>query len=764
MKKKIFTLAFLAILTVAKSQNIASSRWGDLFSYNNVLQIREDNGKLIAATENGIFYYTPASGEITKLSKANGLHEVKISAFDYNPETKTGLVGYANGTLDVIKEDGITYVVDIPLATGYKGDKRINHISITGNQAVISVGYGVSIYNLDRKEFGDTAFFFKSGDYEPSREAVIKDNTVYAATPSGVKKHAIGVTFPIYSSWADVMLGDFKHMDTDGNIVAFASNTQVQYGDGVSFSTIASNFNNIKDIAINAGNITVTNVIENAVNNTFQSNISVYNNGNLSANITKNNNLNSAWYSNGNIYAASVQDGILNAESKSFKPDGPYNNRTYKLNLLDDKIWVSSGTLTGRYYEPISTQETNLGFYFFNGSEWVYPSFFKNNKMRFNITDVIGNPSNYQEVFVSNFTRASGQGFYRFNYNPQSKDFDLEPKFYSISPNVSYNRPIGFTFDDKNNLFATSMASETEEFTMYQVYNRATDNFSSYRFPATLRSGAMRPIYYDGLLLLPFPRANSFGLIDLQNSPTNIAQHKKIVVNSSIGLPPASDAGTVSIAVDKNDDAWIGTTKGLRVISNIKNYNDPKANPIIIEQKGLGEELFRDNAVIHIEVDGGNQKWISVEGGGVFLVSENGQQTRFHFTKENSPLPSNTITDIKVDKKTGKVYFATYDGIVTYQSDVREVSANFGEVLVYPNPVVYANYKGNVNIRGLAERTNIRITDAAGNLVHQAVARGGSYQWDLTNRGQRVASGIYFVLMTNENGTDKATAKIAVVN
>jgi len=85
--------------------------------------------------------------------------------------------------------------------------------------------------------------------------------------------------------------------------------------------------------------------------------------------------------------------------------------------------------------------------------------------------------------------------------------------------------------------------------------------------------------------------------------------------------------------------------------------------------------------------------------------------------------------------------------------------------LVYPNPVIAAQFKGNVKIRGLAEKTNLRITDAAGNLVHQAVARGGSYEWDLNNhRGKRVASGIYFVLMTNQDGTDTATAKIAVVN
>ena len=145
MKKNILLLLFIFSLQFS-AQVISSSKWTDLFSYNNILTIREDNGKLIAATENGIFFYTPASGEITKLSKANGLHEVKISAFDYNPETKIGLVGYKNGSMDVITPDGITYVVDIPIATGYNGDKKINHISITGNLAVVSVGYGCLLY------------------------------------------------------------------------------------------------------------------------------------------------------------------------------------------------------------------------------------------------------------------------------------------------------------------------------------------------------------------------------------------------------------------------------------------------------------------------------------------------------------------------------------------------------------------------------------------------------------------------------------------
>ena len=112
MKKILLLISFFVAL-VCNAQ--ISSKWSDMFSYNNVLAIREDNGRLIAATENGIFYYNPSTGEISKLSKANGLHEVKISAFDYDPATQTGIVGYQNGSMDVITPNGIFLIVDIPL-------------------------------------------------------------------------------------------------------------------------------------------------------------------------------------------------------------------------------------------------------------------------------------------------------------------------------------------------------------------------------------------------------------------------------------------------------------------------------------------------------------------------------------------------------------------------------------------------------------------------------------------------------------------------
>ena len=740
--KKIIPFLLLLFSLQFSAQIISSSRWSDLFSYNNVLAIREDNGKLIAATENGIFFYTPATGEITKLSKANGLHEVKISAFDYNPETKIGLVGYKNGAMDVITPEGITYVVDIPIAAGYNGEKRINHISITGNLAVISVNYGVSIFRLDKKEFGDSAFFINNGVYEAAKEAVIKDNSVYVATATGLKSHEMNVTFPIFSSWNTVNAGNFSQISV-GSTIAYSNLNTVYSGNGTTFTALPKGFNSIRDITVTPQNIIVADALEISIFTSTGAFVKSFDFGEQ---------LNTGFFSNSKIFAGTKTSGIKNEAGDFLKPDGPYSNTSYKIDLLGNQVLISSG---GRdaYDTPVFN---NFGYYHFNGTNWVYPNFFKTFPGPLNVMDAVMNPAKPSEIFFVNWTPIDGQkGIYRME-NDEYKNI------YASTGNW-LNRVAGLTFDENNQLFVSS-AANSDKIGFY-YYIPASDSFNLVN---VINSGStQKPFTKNGILYIPAPFFGGGGLLiyDYKNTPTQLGDDRFKMIRKNNNLPAD---GVVSAAIDKNDDVWIGTRIGLRILQNPSaaiDEDNPRTEPIIIEENGVGEELFRDSPILQIEVDGGNQKWVSVDEGGVFYLSSDGQKTFNHFTKQNSPLPTNSVTDIKVDKQTGKVYFVTLDGVMVYQGDVLNVNENFGEVLVYPNPVVYANYKGNVRIRGLAEKTNIRITDAAGNLVHQAVAKGGYYEWNLNNqRGVRVASGIYFVLMTNSDGTDTATAKIAVVN
>ncbi|PIF44427.1 hypothetical protein CLU96_1396 [Chryseobacterium sp. 52] len=748
MKKlSLISLGILASLQIMNAQVISSKKWTDHFSYNNVLAMKEDNGKIIAATENGIFYYTISTGEITKLSKATGLHDVNISAFDYNPQTKIAVIGYANGSMDIVTPQEIKYVVDIPIANGYSGSKSINHISITGDQAVVSVGYGLSIFNLIKKEFGDSTFFMNGGVYEASNEATIFGNKVYSVTNSGLKSHEMNTTFPVFSTWTTEIPGSFKHIDAESTSLIFSSATSAFIYNNGAPTPLPATFGNIKDIVLSSNNIVVT---DNRIYTFGLNGIS------LNA-VSLGEDCNTAiTTASGKIYGGTILSGIKDESSNTYRPSGPYSNSSYKINLYDNnQMLVSSGSRINRYNQGASNPK-KPGFYYFNGSEWIYPSYFIGNPAAINVLDAVISPTDNSEVFFTNYTNVN-EGVYRMKYNATNKDFDFM-KYYTGA-----FRPVGFATDSQSNLFVSIAYNQGSP--SIWVYDKAADNFVLKKFGIS-SDGAQKPVAYENMLWIPLPRTNNFLVYDYKNA-LNLSDDTDYLLKDTNGFA-GNSKGTLSVAFDKSGDAWIGTDSGLRIMSNAAaeiKAPEPKVEPIIIEQGGLGEELFRDGQVLQIEVDAGDYKWVSVDGGGVYYLSSDGQQTIKHFTKENSPLPTNSVTDIKVDKKTGKVYFVTYNGIVAYQGDVADVTANFGQVVVYPNPVVYSNFKGKVTIKGLAEKTNIRIADAAGNVIHSAVARGGYYEWDLNNmKGNRVASGVYFVLMTNEDGSDKATAKIAVVN
>lgn len=750
MRKNLLFVSFFILSIAIKAQS--SSRWSDLFSYNNVLAIRDDSDRLIAATENGIFYYNPSTGEIKKMSKANGLHDVKITAFDYNPETRTGLIGYKSGGLDVITPNGIFYIVDIPIANGYNGDKKINHISIKGDQATISVGYGVSIFNLAKREFGDTAFFSSGGVFTNANEAGIVNNTVYVATDVGLFSHEINTTFSNFLTWQSSKInGVFKNIASK-DILAYSSGNQVKYGNPASVTSLANlpilsgSFTNIKDVVIDQQKILVADEMA-----LYQFSA----NGTLEQRVNYTEIINTGAYYNNTLYTGSLLNGILDKNKTSIKPDGPYNNAAFKINLFQNQIVISSGGKKD-YNDPIVR---NLGYYHFDGLKWNYPNYFLTSKKEFNVTDVAINPAKPSEIFFTNYVTLNpeAKGVFKFTNNEFSKFYFFDEQ--------NGNRPAGLVFDENNNLFVSLFFIPGISSVGFAYYDKTSDNFLIK--PVITNGGAERPFAKNGILYIPGGFSNTGGLLiyDYNDTLTNFSDDKYKLIKKLNNLP---SEGTASVMVDKNDNVWIGNRQGVRILSNPKSAIlevSPQTEAIIIEQNGLGEELFRDSEILSIAVDSGNQKWISASGGGVFFISPNGEQTYLHFTKANSPLPNNSVTDIQIDEKTGKVYFATLDGVVVYQGDIANVSDNFGDVLVYPNPVVYSQFKGNVRIKGLAAKTNIRITDAAGNVVHSAIARGGYYEWNLNNqRGVRVASGIYFVLMTNEDGTDKATAKIAVVN
>jgi len=195
----------------------------------------------------------------------------------------------------------------------------------------------------------------------------------------------------------------------------------------------------------------------------------------------------------------------------------------------------------------------------------------------------------------------------------------------------------------------------------------------------------------------------------------------------------------------------------------------------VIDYNGeVGEKLLGDQTINSIAIDGADNKWFGTDNGGVLYTNPNGQQTLALFNKNNSPLPSNRILKIKVDESSGKVYFATDKGIVAYNSKVVPFGDEIPPVYAYPNPALknheFITIDG-LNGQHLPKGTNVKILDVAGNLVFETNVvegqqlQGGKVVWNKTNlAGTKVASGVYIVLLSNEDASEKTFTKIAIVN
>ena len=134
------------------------------------------------------------------------------------------------------------------------------------------------------------------------------------------------------------------------------------------------------------------------------------------------------------------------------------------------------------------------------------------------------------------------------------------------------------------------------------------------------------------------------------------------------------------------------------------------------------------------------------------------------FTEDNSSLLSNDVKKIAINKKTGEVYFATAKGICSFRGTATEGAEKNSNVLVFPNPVP-PDFTGTIGIRGLAENSIVKITELDGRLVYQTRALGGQAVWDGRDyKGRRISSGVYLVLVSTDDKTEKIATKIVFVS
>ena len=218
------------------------------------------------------------------------------------------------------------------------------------------------------------------------------------------------------------------------------------------------------------------------------------------------------------------------------------------------------------------------------------------------------------------------------------------------------------------------------------------------------------------------------------------------------------------IALDKDGFLWVGTSRGVGIIQCLE---DPfsgscEAFQPVVQFDRFAGYLFGDEEVRTIAVDGANRKWVGSKNG-VWLVGADGSRLIHRFSERNSPLLNNLVHRISISPLTGEVFISTFDGICSFRSTATEAEAAAGRVLVFPNPVP-PGYSGTIAIRGLMRDGMVKITEPDGRLVHQTRALGGQAVWNGRNyRGERVASGAYLVIATDDAGQERIVTRVFIV-
>jgi hypothetical protein len=224
------------------------------------------------------------------------------------------------------------------------------------------------------------------------------------------------------------------------------------------------------------------------------------------------------------------------------------------------------------------------------------------------------------------------------------------------------------------------------------------------------------------------------------------------------------------MAEDLDGNMWVGTSSGPAVYYNpdaVFSGDNFYATQVIIPRKDgtiYGDLLLATETITAIAIDGANRKWFGTQNSGVYLMSADGLKQIYHFNTANSPILSNSITDIAIDPASGEVFIGTDQGVISFRSTATLGGDAFGKVYVFPNPV-RPEYQGNIVVTGLIRDTNVKITDISGNLVFETTSLGGQAIWNGKNMdGKRASTGVYLVFCTNEDGSQTFITKLLFIH
>ena len=756
------TLGYCKI-TLAQSPIPPIGYWRDHLNYSDTRQVVKGD-KIYAATATHVFAID-ANKEYETYSKINSLHDIGVSGICWDAATEQLLIAYQNSNLDVLDVKGRAKNIGDILRSNFPGNKIIRNLYCSNGLGYLSTGLGIIVVNLRKYEIKDTWIIGNNGIQTGVSGFTQLNNFFYAATDEGLKQIEVTNTNPSnFVNWQNIsgtnglssgallnvlaVNGQLVVLKNDSLLIQSGSNWKLLYKEA-NWSITGLNSTEGKLMICQRSPAGAARVLQLNVNGVIEKTTSQAGVISFPRDATLVDNT---------LWVADQFGGLAafnNTGLERFIPNGPPGIATGAIAGNSQQMVLAAGSINNSW----NYQYNRNGVYFFS-DQWNTRSYF-NTPALDSVLDFITvaiDPAD-QSVWAGSF----GGGLVHF---PNTGALTIYKKgnssLQAAIGDPGNFRVSGLAFDANGRLWVSNYGSPVN------LHVRKTDGkWQAFSVPFPLTEQASGALVCDDndQVWMVSPKNN--GLICYkyaQIETTSDDQWKKYTTGSNQGNLPSNNV--VSIVKDRTGSIWVGTDKGIAIIrcpSEVFSTSGCAAYLPVVKQGNFLGFLFKDEYVQCMAVDGANRKWIGTQNG-LWLLSETGEQVLQQFTASNSPLLSNNVLQVGIQPETGEVFVLTDLGICSYRSTATEPTTATQQVLVFPNPVP-PGYSGTIAIRGMKENAIVKITELNGTLVYQTRSQGGQAVWNGTNyKGEKVASGVYLVLIRDDENTDKLATKIVIVS
>jgi hypothetical protein len=735
--------------------------WRAHLNYQNALQVVQGD-KIYCGTSSNIFS-VDADGEINTFDKTNGLSETGVSCIGWDEHTQQLVIAYKNSNVDILKGSIVQNISDIKQAV-IIANKSIQQIYCKMGMAYLATGLGIIAVDLTKYEVKETWIIGSNGAATSVHSVTADDNYFYAATNDGLKRAAAhSLNLADYKNWGNISIS--AGLTNDGwrfcgmlsnqlvglqndSVVLISNPHKLLYYDPA-WKIISAKISNNQILLTQKNSIGTGRVM---VIDGMGKIVKLIENSSLSS-------PNSAIFNNTVTWVADEFKGLIRFSgnensASSFTPNGPGGIPNGDMVYNRKTLFIAAGSVNNAW----NALHNKAAIYTFTEEEWVNNN--ENNvpalKSFNNIITLAVDPAD-ESIWAGSF----GDGLVQMNgakttqYTPTNSALEFSQK----QPNQCLVS--GLLVDDQHNLWVSNYGAA------YPLKVRKNNGvWVSIPIPLSLTDQAVAQLLHDdfGQLWMVSPKNN--GLICYQYGKNidqlNDDRWKLFSVGMGNGNLPSNHV--LCIAKDKSNTIWVGTDNGIGIIQCTDDvFGNGGCNAVlpVVQQEQFTGYLFKGEQVQCIAVDGADQKWVGTKNG-VWLLSADGEKIIHHFTESNSPLLNNEVNKIGIDPQSGEVFFATSSGLCSYRSTITAPNSSFSNLLIYPNPVP-TDYNGLIGIKGLTDQSIIKITELNGRLVFQTRCMGGQATWNGRDyTGNKIASGVYLVLVTDESGTEKVATKIIV--